>query len=197
MKQCMGKYYRKISVRALDPEDLDQVFRLACYEAILTARTDVGNPLAFILKQGQYRVVDELRKFYRRSIKQFCHSCCNETQLYQRGGVVQCPKCGAGPESVERIDLLPIIDDNFDLAGSIDIQQEIEDSAIIDEFRQRLEGRKRDVFVMIVDRGFDRDSCKNYMQEVADELGISKSNVNLRLRAIKAQLVSYLDEIGD
>jgi DNA-directed RNA polymerase specialized sigma24 family protein len=73
-----------------------------------------------------------------------------------------------------------------------------EDRAIqrlnLQQFAATLTGRKRDVWNLIVERGYDRESCKNYIREIADILGVTPGNVNLRLRQIKAAWMAWVSQ---
>lgn len=64
------------------------------------------------------------------------------------------------------------------------------DEMFIQEFAANLGGRKAEIFNLIYYKGFDRDGCKNYLQEVADELGISQANVNNRRKQIMEEWIA-------
>lgn len=198
MDRHLAKYIRKNTVGGMDADDMRQIFLIACSIAIDEADLAKGNPLLFILQKGKWAVVDELRKTYRRNIRQYCHVCETETRVHERDHVVQCPRCGAiGEDKVERIQV-NMTDDGTLSAGVKDEQMDIADMAtsqvIVEEFRSRLTGRKADVFDLIVNKGYDRDSCTNYIKEVAITLGVTPANVNLRLRQIKEEWNKFKEE---
>ena len=198
MERHISKYYRKATVGGLDIDDMKQIFLLACSQAIEQADPFIGNPLLYILQKGKWAIVDELRKGYRRNIRQYCHSCDTETRLNERGGIPICPKCGESEEGlVERVQV-NISDDGtameFKKDDKMDIEEDVMGDILIEEFRKRLAGRKAEVFDLIYYHGYDRNSCTNYQKEIAEILGITTSNVNLRLRQIKKEWKEFVEE---
>lgn len=198
MDRHLSKYIKKNTVGGMDGDDMRQIFLIACSVAIDEANINTGNPLLFILQKGKWAVVDELRKTYRRDLRQWCRACKTETRIHERGHMIECPKCGAkGPDNVERIQV-NITDDGSLTVGVKDDRLNISESSdsqmIVDEFRSRLTGRKADVYDLIMIEGIDRDSSKNYLRDVADKLGVTPANVNLRLRQIKEEWKIYMEE---
>ena len=198
MERHISKYYRKATVGGLDTDDMRQIFLFACSRAIEQADPFIGNPLLYILQKGKWAITDELRKGYRRNIRQYCHSCDTETRLNERGGTPICPKCGESEEGqVERVQV-NISDDGtameFKKDDKMDIEEDVTGDLLIEEFRKRLTGRKADVFDLIYYHGYDRNSCTNYQKEIAEVLGITTSNVNLRLRQIKKEWNTFVEE---
>jgi RNA polymerase sigma factor (sigma-70 family) len=197
MERHIYKYTRKNTVGGMDADDIRQIFLIACSIAIDEADVDKGNPLLFILQRGKWKVVDELRKTYRRNIRQYCHACETETRVHEKNHVVQCPKCGATGDVVERIQV-NFSDDGtlsaFVVDESIDMAEAANSRLVVDEFRARLDGRKADVFDLIINQGYDRDSCTNYIREVAEILGVTPANVNKRLRQIKEEWALFVEE---
>lgn len=198
MEKHISKYYRKATVGGLDRDDMRQIFLFACSRAIEQADPHIGNPLLYILQRGKWAITDELRKTYRRNIKQYCHSCDTETRLNERGGVPICPKCKESEIGmVERIQF-NTSDDGEAMQYVIDDDTNIGDSIagelLIEDFRSRLVGRVGEIFDLIYYYGYDRDSCQNYQKEIAELLGISTSNVNLRIRQIKKAWAKFAEE---
>lgn len=198
MERHISKYYKKATVGGLDIDDMRQIFLIACSQAIEQADPFIGNPLLYILQKGKWAIVDELRKGYRRNIRQYCHSCDTETRLNERGGKPVCPRCGESEEGlVERVQV-NFSDDGttmeFKKDDKIDIEESITGDLLVEEFRKRLTGRKADVFDLIYYHGYDRNSCTNYQKEIAEILGITTSNVNLRLRQIKKEWEKFVEE---
>lgn len=60
---------------------------------------------------------------------------------------------------------------------------------VLDDFKGT--GRKEEILKLII-AGYDRDNCSNYIKEIADELGISTTAINLRLREIKKKISERL-----
>lgn len=198
MIPIIGRYRTKLTGGSMiDFEDLQQIFLIACSKAIQDANVEVGNPMLFLLQKGKWAVVDALRSSYRQTIRQFCHICQSKTHLAERGGIPYCPKCGAeGHEHIEREQVINNDDGTAlsQIACTSSIELDVEDKILIEEFKLTLNGRKLEIFELIVEHGYDRDGCKNYIKEIAEILGVGQANINLRLRAIKASLKEFLEE---
>jgi len=199
--RALSKYIRKITVSGFDRDDLHQMFLIGCVEGIEQADPTIGSPIMFILKKGRWKVTDYMRSMYRKTIRQYCSYCQTETRIYQRGGESVCPSCGAvGDRYITRIQHTTS-DDGTALAFIEDEQMDMVDKLtsedIVETFRSRLMGRRLDVFNLIIGEGYDRESCGNYIAEVAEVLDISKANVNLRLRAIKTEWAEYIEEMSN
>lgn len=183
----------------LDGDDLESVFLMACYEAILIADIEKGDPMRFVINRGQQRVIDEIRKSYRRTLKQHCKKCNSTTRTHSVAGAPTCPKCGASGEYVKTEQVVHGDDGTTlnTIVGVEGIDDQVHDKLILDGFKSRLSGRVLDVYELIVEQGYDRGACKNYIADVAEELQISKPNVNKRLRSLRDELTAYLAEIND
>lgn len=202
MKPMLYKYKSKLTAGSMiDYEDLEQIFLIACSEAIEQASTEIGNPMMFITQKGKWAVISALRTTYRQVLKQHCLECGEVTRLNERKGTPICPKCGAeGHNKVVREQFVNSDDGEILLQVAMDtpsIEEETEYRILIDNFRQRLNGRKLEIFDLIIDKGYDRDGCKNYIKEIATKLEVGQANINLRLRQIKAELTTYLEELNE
>lgn len=197
MHRHLAKYYKKNTVGTLDRSDMEQIFLIACTNAIQIADPFIGNPMLFILQKGKWAVSDELRKLYRRNLRQYCHCCGAETRLHERGGTPICPKCGAaGEDNIER-EQFNITDDgtmSVNVMGNDKMDDMIHEDIILYQFRSKLTGKPLEVFDLIMYHGYDRDSCNNYQKEIAEKMGISQANVNTRIRQIKQTYMEYREE---
>ena len=198
MDRHLSRYIRKNTIGDMDADDIRQIFLIGCSKAIREASPHVGNPLLFILQKGKWAVVDALRKQYRTNLRQYCHKCGSETRLHEQSGQAICPKC-QNTDDVERIQT-NVLDDGT-LAGLViderlGIDERVASKIIIERFRCRLTGRKAEIFDLIMYHGYDRESCRNYIKEIAAILGVTPANVNLRLRQIKEEWAKYLEEIA-
>jgi predicted RNA-binding Zn-ribbon protein involved in translation (DUF1610 family) len=200
MERFVAQYIRDVTVSGLDASDIRQAFLIGCSDAIPQADVNVGDAMMFIIQKGKWAAVDLLRKHYRADLRQYCHSCSRETHLNEKGGRVICPKCGAsGDGVVERI-TQNNLDDGTVLnmvAYGGNLQNKVVSRMFVEEFRQRLTGRKRDVFDLVVVKGFDRESSTNYMRECAEILGVSQQNINIRMKQIKEDWLAYTSEQDD
>jgi predicted RNA-binding Zn-ribbon protein involved in translation (DUF1610 family) len=194
-----SKWTRKNTVSGMDKDDIEQIFLIGCSNAIIATDPHIGNPLNFIIQKGVWAIKDELRKNYRKDLRQYCTNCDSDTRLNQEGGQYVCPKCGArGADHIETYRRNSL--DDGTVTSMIADESMLLDDRIVEEdvvgtFRARLSGKKLEVFDMIMIKGFDRDSCKNYIGEIAEHMGVSKGNINLRLRAIKEDWKEYREEI--
>lgn len=198
MHRVIGRLL-KVRVSGMDTDDIRQTFAIGCVRALQKVDPDIGNPLQYILWKGRLAVIDHLKRALKHDIKQHCHHCGRDSELHQRDGQAVCPLCGArGDDVVERI-YRHESDDGTILARTVVVDRlSVEDRVIsrvyVEQFRQRLTGRKRDVFDLIYDQRLDRDHCDNYIREVANRLGVTQTNVNLRLRQIKQAWQEYVEE---
>lgn len=198
MNHIIGKYKRSTRLigSGFDAEDIEQIFLMACTnKGIRTARIDIGDPIMYILQTGKWAVLDALRSSFRKTIRQHCRDCFAETRLFETGGIPQCPQCAS--VKVERI-AISTLDDGTVLHYQPDrtnVERMVLDKLTIEEFRNRLKGRKREVFDLIL-QGLDRDACKSYIGEIADTLGVSTSNINQRLRQIKSEWAQFKQLMG-
>jgi hypothetical protein len=198
MDYHIAQYIRDITVSGIDKSDVQQTFTIGCAGAIETVKVGVGDPMMFILQKGKWAVVDLLRKHYRADLRQYCHNCTTDTRVHAVAGVATCPSCGAsGDKLVERV-VFNNLDDGTILSTvaytGLDLQSAVVSKMVVDEFRSRLSGRKLDVFDLIMVKGYDRDSCNNYIREIAEVLGVTSSNINIRLRQIKEEWTSFINE---
>lgn len=190
--------YTKVTVSGLDAEDIKQVFLIGVAEAIPHVDINIGDPVMYLIQKGKWSVLDLLRKHYRNDLRQYCHACSTETRLYEKGGVLICPVCGETGHSglVERISRNNLDDGthlNF-ISDESSLEDTVISNYIVEQFRNCLSGRRREVFDLIVMLGYDRYSCKNYIKDVANLLGVTPSNVNIRLRQIKKAWCEYIYE---
>lgn len=197
MNPILSKYRTKTTGgNMIDFEDLQQIFLIACSRAISEVDPGIGNPMLFLLQKGKWAVVDALRSTYRQTIKQVCSICQSTTRLHEVGGKPVCPKCRAeGHEHIRREQYINNDDGTVlnQIACTSSTESEIEDRLLIDNFKVHLTGRKLEIFELIIEHGYDRDGCKNYIKEIAEHLGVGQANINLRLRDIKKALREYLD----
>lgn len=200
MKPILYKYKSKLTAGSMiDYEDLEQIFLIACSNAIEEASTEIGNPMMFITQKGKWAVIDTLRNSYRKVLKQHCKECGATTRLNEKAGVPICPKCGAeGHDKVTREQF--VNNDDGEVLHQIAMdkpstEDEVEYKVLIEEFKSRLSGRKLEIFQLIIEEGYDRDNCKNYIKEIAEKLEVGQPNINLRLRQIKAELLNFFDDI--
>lgn len=202
MKPTLYKYKSKLTAGSMiDYEDLEQIFLIACSNAIEEASIEIGNPMVFIIQIGKWAVIDTLRSSYRKVLKQHCKECGATTRLNEKAGTPICPKCGAGGhDKVIREQFVNSDDGEILHQIAMDkpsTEEETEYKMLIEGFKSRLTGRKLEIFQLIVEEGYDRDNCKNYIKEISEVLGVGTANINLRLRDIKKALTEYLAEIEE
>lgn len=190
--------YTRVTISGLDVDDIKQVFLIGVAEAIPHVDINIGDPVMYLIQKGKWAVLDLLRKHYRNDLRQYCHACFTETRLHEKGGVPICPVCGETGHSglVERISRNNLDDGtylNF-VSDELSLEDIVTSNYLVEQFRNRLSGRRREVFDLIMISGYDRHSCKNYIKDIANLLGITPSNVNIRLRQIKKAWREYMYE---
>ncbi|MBX9955097.1 zinc ribbon domain-containing protein [Peribacillus simplex] len=180
----LGRYSRS-KISYIDYSDILQQYLIGCVEGIRTAKADVGDPMRYIVQRGKWAAVDSMRSGYSKDLRQWCSDCGKDTHINQRGGTPICPKCHG--ENVER-DYIADGNGSESLAYIATEFEPIEDIVVANEyfraFRDTLEGRKKDVFDLLIN-GYDRDNCQNYTKEIAARLGVNTANVGKRLRQIR------------
>ncbi|AZS49238.1 sigma-70 family RNA polymerase sigma factor [Bacillus phage vB_BpsS-140] len=169
-----------------------------------------GNPLLFSVWKAKHLILDLIRKEMRKKVRQYCHSCDNDTYLNKINGSNVCPRCGeSNPSKVDLVSLYVVdgangedADNNYSQMDKISLQKHLDysledgvtDSDLINRFRSRLSGRRLEIFDMIILDGYDRDSCTNYQKEIALKFGVSQTNINTRIRQIKQAWLEFKEE---
>lgn len=200
------RFARQISTNDIDRDDLKQEFLFGAYNAIETTNALVGDPFRFLVQKGTWALVDRLRKSYRQQVRQYCNDCHQETALCKKDGESTCPRCGSKEvstinkmkldnptntqEESEQIGMIDSLESN----STIPIEEAIASSALVTEFQGMLTGRKKEVFDLVYYEGYNRDNCQNYIKEIAEIMGITPQNVNLRLRQIKKQWQLFVEQ---
>jgi RNA polymerase sigma factor (sigma-70 family) len=196
--------YRVVAARSnmydRDFDDFMQEFLIGAYEGLKTVNVD-QSPMGWIVQKGLWKSKDYLRSGYRRLIFQYCDICHRRTQVANKNREPYCPHCGnQDPATLHRNNTYTPIDMTApDSVGSMledghNLIGELETQTIMLEFLARLSGRTLDIARAILVDGIDRDSSRNYQREVAESLGISQSNVNIRLRQVRKALTEFLNE---
>ncbi|WP_199615044.1 hypothetical protein [Paenibacillus alkalitolerans] len=170
-----------------DRDDIRQVFLIGCYQAILEARLDIGDPMAFILNKGLWAVADAIRREGKKELQQECSNCQTVSRPNRVRGQYVCRRCGSQAGLLRRV-----IPHSETIEGAGCHQ---EDRLTIKDFRDQLTGRKRDVFDLIM-LGYDQNNCRNFLKEIGQILNISSANVSLRLNQIRVAWVQYQTAAG-
>lgn len=184
--------------RAFD--DFRQEFMVGAWKALDSADPD-RSPIGFMVQKGLWGAMDFLRSGYRKSLVQHCNACKQTTAVLTKFGKPECPRCGNNKHgSIDRMEMYTPVDYGDPEAGysnlkgeEIDVE-EIANQELIERFRQSLKGKVREVYDHIMVEGIDRDSSRNYIKDIAAIMGVSTTNVNLRLRTIKQKWVEFQAE---
>jgi RNA polymerase sigma factor (sigma-70 family) len=204
-ESIVGKFTRRISTYDIDRDDLRQEFLFGAYMSIESTSHTVGDPMRFIIQKGTWALIDRLRKSYRLQVRQYCHDCNLETAINRKGGEQVCKSCGSnavetinkhkheGPTNDQAEGEQASLIDGLEQEVGLTIDQAIASQMVVDNFYAQLNGRKKEVFDLVYYQGYDRDNCQNYIKEVAEIMGVTPQNVNLRLRQIKQQWKEYAE----
>lgn len=210
MAQRVAKFRRKNVL--IDDDELESEFLIGCYKAVPQAKLDVGNPLMFILWKGENAVAYIRRKRIREGVRVNCHVC-GIRPLNMRKGRACCPNCGSFDVSTYMV----LLDESqqgeyfeengdrahWDTTDPTEVATEIDDlfNAItydiqVEEIRTRLSGRVLQLFDKIVVEQINRDTSKNYLQEIATEWGVTTACLSIYLRKLKIAVLMYYHPEG-
>lgn len=197
MRKHLRKYADRIVCSAMDEEDLQQVFLIECARAIDEADPTIGDPLMYVIQRGKWAVGNVLRDTYKKEYRFYCRECGGITRPSTTAGFRECGNCQEAIDPlIDAFRRHESIDENpLDLSRSDSMEDRVVDDSLISAFEEGLTGRKADVFRLIYREGYDRESCRNYIKEVAGALGITTANVSKRLRQIKKEWLSYKEEL--
>ena len=185
-------------------DDFRQEFMIGCYKAIKSANPE-RNPMGYIVQKGIWEMQSYLRSGYKKALLQHCNECHNTTRPLTQHGLVVCPKCNNSTiGTIDRFEFFTPVDYS-DVESpyqhipnpSVITEDDIIEEDLITLFEATLNGRVLDVFVLMIRKDINRQTSKNYIKEIAGELGITTSNVNLRLRAIKQKWTEFMEEIDN
>lgn len=184
--------------------EIESEFLLGCFQAIGRAKLDLGNPLSYVLWKGQMAVVSLMRKRIKQEVKYRCLECGSDGTIALVNRRPVCPSCRSEDlyTWMGEIDMTAALaDDERELAFSDDAIADASEIAWqlatfgiqIEELRSRLDGDVLRLFDLVVMEGFDRESSKSYINEIASRMGCSSSWVRILLDRLRSSALAYLE----
>lgn len=194
---CMKQLNRYLYVnRLLSASDVQGEFWLGVVKAIPVVKTDIGNPLQFLTWKGLNAVKSALRKNIRKEVYYTCEDCGHTHSIVrERGGLYKCQACGSFDIITQQRELpashLLTALSYHQPTPRENILIKIDFNEKIGKLRITLSSQENRVLDYIM-KGYDRTTCKNYIKEIAEEMGVSPQCVNQYLNRIKKKLLEVL-----
>jgi hypothetical protein len=195
----------------VDQDEIESEFLLGCYEAMSSAKLDLGNPLMYILWKGGLAVAHLFRKKVREGVNVMCKTCGQTSFGYEKRQVV-CGKCGSNEVSTQMVMVgdsqlteaeIETEHTQYDRAlgdpfGELDAAFSLATNGImIEEIQARLNGRVLELFNLLVIEQINRSTSDNYLQEIATKWGVSTACVSVYLRKLRYAILTYLSDDDD
>lgn len=196
MPRYVGRY-RGRNVLVSDAE-IESEFLLGVFKALPKAKLDVGNPLNFMCWKGSKAVQSLFRQRIKKEVRYQCLECGDEATLGWADKVPVCKIC----ESKDLHTWMVTSYDDEEEYSLIDNVSDRDNETVwqmavygiqIEELRERLSGRALELFDIIIIEGIDRDSSKNYLQEIADRWGVTSVAVAISLRKLRRDVLAYME----
>ena len=194
MGRRIGRYVGKN--RLVERDDIKQEFMIGVAMYIHRAKLDMGDPIAFIISKGVFRVRDYMRKHIRQGTMQICKLCGNKTRLNKVGDRYTCTICGN-----TEVDTFEVADHDEITLENI-AEEGFEDYVISDIVMARFEetlipGTNVHSLYQMLKSGIDRDNpeVKNYIKEIARIWGgCSDQNVVQHLDKLRNRMRKYFED---
>lgn len=198
----------------VEEAEIQSAWLEGAWKAIRLAKLDVGNPLMFICWKGDLQVLHLFRKKIRDGVRVNCSTCGITTMSYRKKGTkspISCSQCGNTDietfmttvdesQASEDIDASGVVC-AWDRIDPDHIQEEMDGlfsdityEIQVEEIRTRLNGRVLQLFDKLVVEQINRDTSKNYLEEIANEWGVSTACVSVYLRKLREKVRLYLEE---
>ena len=184
----------------ISDDEIESEFLLGVWLALPKAKLDIGNPISYMCYKGQRKVQTLFRNRIRRETRYQCIECGHTGTMGWRAKVPVCTKCDSVDINTWMVENADLVGDDVSLVSlamgvSGETAWQIAVYGIeIDELRARLSGRALDLFDLVVIKGINRDSSKNYLQEVANLWGTSTTAVAAALRRLRRETELYFSE---
>lgn len=198
MPRYVGRYYGRNVL--IGDDEIESEFLLGVWLALPKAKLDIGNPVNFMCYKGQRAVQTLFRNRIRRETRYQCMECGQTGTMGWRAKVPACTKCNSLEVRTWMVTNADVVGDDVslvDLATGVSAETAWQLAVYgiqIEELKTRLSGRARDLFDIIVLEGINRDSSRNYLQEIADRWGTSTTAVAAALRRLRRDVSLYVSE---
>lgn len=187
----------------VDDDDIASHYLEGCYLALSKVRMDVGNPLLYILWRGRMNVSTLFRSRLRQGVRARCQLCGFISMVRLAQGWPRCRACGSSRLQTWMIEDTPAIERKHRALALFpdSVQMECDlwfDRAIyqvqIDEMRARLTGRVLQLFDLLVLEGINAQTSQNYLREIAERWGITRTCVAIYLRKLRSEILRYFEK---
>lgn len=212
-KEHMPKYIRRFLRRnvLVSQDEIESEFLEGCWRAIAIAKLDIGNPVSFICWKGSLKVVHLFRQKLKEGVRVNCSTCGTGVLMYKaKEKRAMCSKCGATD-----VDTYMVVMDESQMPSEFADGSDREDHAwdkiaidsmednaerqfetimyenTVQEIRSQLNGRVLQLFDKLVVECVNRDTSDNYLEEIANEWGVSTACVSVYLRKLRAKVATY------
>lgn len=201
-KYHMPRYVRRYFGRnvLIGDDEIESEFLLGVWMALPGAKLDVGNPINYMCYKGQRKVQTLMRNRIRRETRYQCLECGHTGTMGWKSKVPSCTKCASLDVHTWMVTNADMVGDDISMVSlatgvSAETAWQLAVYGIqIEELRARLSGRARDLFDIIIFEGINRDSSKNYLQEIANMWGTSTTAVAAALRRLRREVELYVSE---
>ena len=198
MPRYVGKYRGRNVL--IDDADIESEFLMGAFKALNQAKLDLGNPINFICWKGSKAVQSLFRTRLRNEVNYQCLSCGHEGLIGWKYKTPVCKSCDSDDIHTWMM-TIQASDTNDSLEEftssrrmSADYAWQLAVHGIqIEEMRARLSGRALELFDIIIFEGINRDSSKNYLQEIANRWGVSTTAVAMALRKLRRDILIYIE----
>jgi DNA-directed RNA polymerase subunit RPC12/RpoP len=193
--------------RLIEPDEVRGEFWLGVVLALPTAKPDIGDPLHYLAWQGLNRIKNRMRSKILKGTFYQCIDCDHEGRLHKirnketKQMEFRCNKCGSiklrtwQREVNETVILKRDSDTESNQTTILETflpippnQREIDVKIDMEIIKNRLTKQERRVFTMIVDEQIDRDHEENYLQTIANRMGVTSQCINAYLKKIRNKM---------
>ena len=184
MKQLSKYLYLN---RLLEPDDVRAEFWFGVAKAIPQVKSEIGNPIQYLIKRGIWQVRSALRQAISKDVFYRCPECGTVAPLRRTTDKMECRKCGSEDLMTWERKATSIIPHK-----PVEVHKTI--TIDIDGFKMTLTVQEKRVFELI-EQGIDRDNSNNYLREIGDALKVSPQCVTIYLRKIRTKLREHMEEM--
>lgn len=168
------------------------LFRKNIKEGVRVNCTTCGvTSVAYRKREGSK---EEIAAASRRGVKaKLCCSKCGATDVttfmvvYDQSQVDEATLEGTPVQSWDRIDPSEVKDTMDDMFSAITYDMKVA------EIRSKLNGRVRELFDMLIVKQINRDTSKNYLEEIANEWGVTTACVSVYLRKLRGKVLEHIE----
>lgn len=195
-------------------DEIESEFLLHAWQAAMDAKLDVGNPLLYALWKGEKGVQTLFRRRISKGVQLWCFDCWEIHPASTKRKHTVCPKCESRNVETRMIatsenDMMP--DEAWDWGEVATLRSPEEENDLafevatfgvhLEEMRSFLAnwsedsagGRVLELFDILVIEEINRDSSRNYIAEIAERWGVTRTCVSLYLRKLRDRVLQFIE----